>query len=110
LAFEDELMDITVRRDGELLWCLEVKERADQLERLLKGVAANGSHVELGAPDRGRDALRKAKYLVKNRPEYFTGIAIGLQRHFQMSYTRSVSFEMVEAAPPLRQVAHPPPV
>lgn len=108
LTFEDELMDLAVRREGQLLWCIEVKERPAQLERLLRKIESHGAGVNLQAPDRGNDPLRKAKYLVTRRPEFFSGVAIGVQRDFQVLYQGEDAFRLVDANPPLRALSEPP--
>ena len=74
-VFEGKLMDLTAQRGDDLVWCIEVKEKASQLGRLLGKLESWDSDVDLGASDRGNDALRKAKYLVKQRPPFVSGIA-----------------------------------
>jgi len=108
LTFEDELMDLAVRREGQLLWCIEIKERSTQLERLLREIESHGAGVNLRAPDRGNDPLRKAKYLVTRRPQFFSGVAIGMQRDFQVLYQGKNAFRLVEASPPLKALFTPP--
>lgn len=108
LTFEDELMDLAVRRHGRLLWCIEVKEQAPQLERLLAEIESHGAGVDIEAPDRGNDPLRKAKYLVRHRPKFFSGVAIGMQRDFQVLYQGKNAFRLVEANPPLNALSEPP--
>lgn len=89
VGFEESLMDITVRDSSTLLWAIEVKERASQLPALADQLYEHGRHVELDAPDRGNDALRKAKYLVTHRPQYFSLVAIGAGYDFSVAYTES---------------------
>lgn len=109
LTFEDKLMDLAVRRDGQVLWCIEVKEQAIKLERLLEAVAALGvSGVDIKALDRGKDPLRKAKYIVTQRPEFFSGVAIGLQLHFRVLYPGPNTFSFVSANPPVNALPEPP--
>ena len=108
LTFEDELMDLAVRRHGRLLWCIEVKEQAPQLERLLAEIESHGAGVDIEAPDRGNDPLRKAKYLVRHRPKFFSGVAIEMQRDFQVLYQGKNAFRVVEANPPLNALSEPP--
>ena len=109
LTFEDELMDLTVRRDGELLWCVEVKERPNQLERLLAKLMSHGMEgVDLLSPDRGKDALRKAKYLVNHQPRFFSAVAICLTRDFRVAYPRENVFVLSESHPPLETLRAPP--
>ena len=75
VGFEDDLMDVSVRSDGAVVWCVEVKERAAQLQPLLRRLIEHGRHVDLDSPDRSNDALRKAKYLVRHRPQWFSLVA-----------------------------------
>jgi hypothetical protein len=101
LTFEDALMDITIRSQGELLWCVEVKEREPQLAKLLNALVAHGVSVDLDAPDRGNDPLRKAKYLIRHKPEFFSAVAIGSERHFKVVYPRQQAFQLIDASPPV---------
>ncbi len=109
LSFEDDLMDLAVRAEGHLLWCIEVKEKAVQLDKLLAELESHGNGVDLDAPDRGNDPLRKAKYLVKHRPKFFSGVAIGMQRDFEVSYRGARAFKLLKAGPPLDALREPPP-
>jgi hypothetical protein len=95
VAFEDALMDVTVRHGSELLWAIEVKERARQLPMLLDSLREHGHGVDLDTPDRGNDPLRKAKYLVTHRAPYFSLVAIGERRDFSVTYTDD-GFELRE--------------
>ncbi len=68
--FEDELMDISVYDEDRVLWCIEVKEKATALTRLLAGMRRGAPRVDLSAPDRHDDPLRKSKYIMLHRPPY----------------------------------------
>jgi hypothetical protein len=73
VSFEDGLMDVTVYRDDRLLLACEVKERSQQIGPLLDGIRAYGRELDPTAPDRGNDPLlRKAKYIARIRPPYFS--------------------------------------
>ena len=110
LTFEDELMDLTVRRNGQILWCIEVKERSHQLERLLMKLGSLGTEgVNLHSPDRGNDPLRKAKYLVNHKPQLFSAVAIDLTRDFRVTYPRETAFALLVARPPIETLRAPPP-
>ncbi|MBI2190387.1 MAG: hypothetical protein HYU36_00190 [Planctomycetes bacterium] len=53
---------------------VEVKETKAQWENLLHGILELGrTGVDLTAPDRGNDALRKAKFIVAAKPIFFVG-------------------------------------
>jgi hypothetical protein len=75
VGFEDGLMDVSVRVGGDVVWCVEVKERAAQLQPLLRRLVEHGRHVDLESPDRHDDPLRKAKYVVLHRPQWFSLVA-----------------------------------
>ena len=99
---EDRLMDITVTRDDQLLWYVEVKERADDLPEFTAKIASYGeAGVDLTAPSRGDDALAKAQYLMRYRPHFFSVTAIGLTFHFRTKYDRSFHFTLVPDLVPL---------
>jgi hypothetical protein len=87
IAVEDRLMDITISdTSGKLRWYLEVKEKAADLPRFVAAIRGYGaSGVDLDASDRGNDALRKAKYVVRYRPEYFSVSAIGMRMDFAVT-------------------------
>jgi hypothetical protein len=84
--FEDDLMDISISDADRLVWCIEVKEKARSLDGLLTGIRGYGRSLDWQAPDRGNDPLRKAKYLARHRPDYFSLVAIGCRFDFSVSY------------------------
>ena len=94
LTFEDDLMDIGVYRNGKLVVCCEVKETSVQASRLLSGIKRYQSGVDWATPDRGNDALRKAKYLIKRRPKYFYVVAIGIRHEFSLAFPAQDSFTL----------------
>ena len=98
VGVEDRLMDITVSDlDGTLLWYLEVKVRADEVQGLVKRVINWGHQgIDLLAPDRGDDPLRKAKYLIHYRPRYFSVVAIGIRLDFVVAYKDANRFRLTE--------------
>ncbi len=98
--FEDDLMDISVYDGEDLVWCIEVKEKARGLDVLLGGIRSHGRSVDMTVADRGNDALRKAKYLIRRRPPYFSLVAIGRRRDFSVSYT-DTGFSLVEDLVPV---------
>ncbi len=95
VTFEDDTMDIAVYKEGKLLVYYEVKERADQLQKLIDRIKMEQSRVDLSVPDRGNDPLRKAKCIVKRRPEYFSGLAIGTRFEYKVVYPEERSFQLV---------------
>ena len=109
LTFEDELMDLSVRRSGQLLWCIEVKEQKYQGEKLVANLISLGATgIDVSAPDRGNDPLRKAKYLVKHTPEFFSVVAIDWSRDFQVTYPLARRFGLSETQAPITTMHVPP--
>lgn len=96
LTFEDDLMDLALYQNGRLLVCYEVKEKANQMKRLITGIKAYQEQIDYDAPDRGNDPLRKAKYLAKKKPDYFSGVAIGARFEYRMEYPEGKAFQLVE--------------
>lgn len=84
--FEDGLMDVSVYERERLVWCVEVKERARDLSPLLTGLRRYGEHIDLDAVDRHNDPLRKAKYILRHRPLFFSLVAIGQRLDFSVAY------------------------
>lgn len=99
----DRLMDITVSDpDGTLRWYIEAKERAIDVPNLVDRIGAYSREgVEVNAPDRGNDALRKAKYLIWYRPLYFSVNVIGLRRDFQVAHRAGYQFVLIDDMVPL---------
>lgn len=99
---EDRLMDITVVRDGNLLWYIEVKEKAAGLPTLAERIAGYGAAgVDPDRADRGNDALQKAGYLLRYRPEYFTITAIGMALNYRVNYEEPTYFRLLPDLVPL---------
>jgi hypothetical protein len=93
IGFEDGLMDVTVRHEGRLLWCVEVKEKARKLAELQAAFERYRDAVPL-APDRGNDGLRKSKYLVRHRPPYLSLLALGTRVDYAVTYPNTTAFEL----------------
>ncbi len=94
LTFEDDLMDLALYRRKRLLVCYEVKERASQIQKLIKGIKTYQQAIDFTAVDRGNDPLRKAKYIVRRRPEYFCGVAIGARFEYRVDYPEREAFRL----------------
>lgn len=94
--FEDDLMDIALYKNKKLVVCCEVKEKANQLQKLIKGIKTYKNNIDFTINDRGNDPLRKAKYIIKRKPEYFCGVAIGARFEFKVNYPNINSFELTE--------------
>ena len=101
VTFEDDTMDIALYQDGKLIVYYEVKERVSQIQELIKNIKAYHSNIEFAAPDRGNDPLRKAKCIVKRKPEYFAGVAIGARFEYRVIYPDERSFQLVRDVVPL---------
>ena len=92
VTFEDQLMDVALYKDGRLFVYCKVKEKASQLQELLKGIKQHEKDVNLSQPDRGNDFLRKAKYLVRCRPDYLALVAIGARQEYRVMYPSGAAF------------------
>jgi hypothetical protein len=100
ITFEDSLMDIGLYKDSRLLVCCEIKEKSSQAEKLIVRIKSYQAAVDLSAPDRGNDALRKAKYIVGLRPEYFYVVSIGRRYEFSVSFPEGKAFHLREDTVP----------
>ena len=89
-------MDLALYHGNALLVCVEVKEKADHLRHLMQQVKEYEPAVDLHAPDRGDDPLRKAKYIVRGRPQYFAGVAIGARLEYRVEYPQEQAFRLAE--------------
>jgi hypothetical protein len=97
LSFEDDLMDIGIYRKKMSPWvCCEIKEKSSQAQNLIRGVKKYQTASELPDFDRGNDPLRKAKYIVSLKPEYFYVVSIGRRFEFRIEYPKSMQFQLVE--------------
>lgn len=92
LTFEDDLMDLALYRGEELIVCCEVKEKNSQLMNLLRGIKSFQDEVDFSLHDRHNDPLRKAKYIVKRRPDYFYLISIGTKLEFSVTFPEGKAF------------------
>ena|GEM_PF-4663720 len=51
--------------------------------------------------DRGNDSLRKTKYIVNLKPQYFYLVSIGRRFEFRIEYPDNMQFQLVEDLVPL---------
>lgn len=89
VRLEDRLMDLTVRAGSRLVLYVEHKTTRRTAERLLDGMRRYGQDgFHLDDPDRGNDALRKAKYLIRgnSHPPYFGLSAVNYRQLFKVEY------------------------
>jgi len=96
LLFEDNAMDLAFYDGDVLLVCVEVKFEASQLPELIRKIKSYELSVDLESPDRGNDPLRKAKYIVRGRPKYFTAVAIGARLEYHVDYPDGQAFRLIE--------------
>jgi hypothetical protein len=98
VRLEDRLMDLTVRAGSRLVLYVEHKTTRQIAEKLLVGMRLYGAKgFELDDPDRGDDALRKAKYLVRSEhPVYFGLSAVGYRQLFKVEYLEDNRFQLIE--------------
>jgi hypothetical protein len=101
VRLEDRLMDLTVRAGNLLVLYVEHKTTRQTAEKLLDGMLQYGDKgFSLADPDRGNDALRKAKYLVRvdSRPIYFGLSAVDFRQLFKVEYLDGNRFRLIEDA------------
>lgn len=94
-TFEDDTMDIALYQHNKLIVYYEVKERVSQIRELIKGIKVYQSGVDLSSPGRGNDPLQKAKCIVRRKPDYFVGVAIGIHFEYKIIYPEERSFQFV---------------
>lgn len=94
-TFEDHTMDIALYHSGKLVVYYEVKEKASQIQELIEGIKDYGYAVNFTTPDRGNDPLHKAKCIVKRKPEYFSGVAIGARFEYRVVCLKEKNFRLV---------------
>lgn len=88
--FEYHLMDICVFKDGKPYIYIETKVSDPSSKKLideLTNTYAPDVTKFKDQPDRGIDALRKAKYIFRDRPQYFSIINPVQEYSFEIHYT-----------------------
>ncbi|MDD5342582.1 MAG: hypothetical protein PHI73_04600 [Patescibacteria group bacterium] len=99
-AFEYHLMDICVFDHGKPFIYVETKVSDSSSKKLIEELTNTyGSDVTKfkDQPDRGIDALRKAKCIFRDRPKYFSVINPAREYSFEVSYT-STGFSLKKIA------------
>jgi hypothetical protein len=96
LTFEDDLMDIALYCDNNLIVCCAIKEQLYQAKKLVESIKEYEHSIDFALDDRGHDALRKAKYIIKFKPEYFYVVSIGGRFEYQITYPREKTFRLSE--------------
>ena len=101
LKFEDDLMDIGIYRKKRLWVCCEIKEKSSKAQNLICRLKKYQTANKLLDFDRGNDPLRKAKYIVNLKPQYFYLVSIGRRFEFRIEYPDNMQFQLVEDLVPL---------
>jgi hypothetical protein len=101
IRFEDDLMDIAIYDGQRLLVCYEVKEQSSVAGRSVQEIKRYGEQKVLPKKVRGDDALQKAHYLVKHKPEYFSVVSIGRRFEFKVEYPPDKQFQLIEDLTPI---------
>lgn len=96
LKFEDDLMDIGMYRRGKLWVCCEIKEKSSQAQYLIGEIKKYENASDLADSDRGNDPLRKAKYIVDLKPQFFYLVSIGKRFEFRVEYPKNMQFLLLE--------------
>jgi len=113
VRLEDRLMDLTVRSGSKLVLYVEHKTSRELATHLLEPMRQYGRiGFKLVDSDKGNDALRKAKYLVRDstsRPIYFGLSAVGFKQLFSIEYEEGNRFQLIEDDRPFSAplVEHP---
>lgn len=82
---------------------VEVKETRAQWEMLISGINTIGMKgVDLNGSDRGNDPLRKAKYIVGGRPDFFVGYSPEGLTVYKVKYGSDSRFILQIAVLPAR--------
>ena len=96
VGFEDQLMDITVRRGDDLLWYIEAKETFVGLYDLSIALDRIGvAGIDHDADDRNDDALRKAKLIVEKQPAYLSLVGVGGRLDFSIAVHDIHHFDLI---------------
>jgi hypothetical protein len=114
VRLEDRLMDLTVRAGRRLVLYVEQKTTRAVAKKLLARMRQYGTNgFDLDDPDRGDDALRKAKYLLRvgGHPMYFGLSAVDYSQLFKVEYLDGNRFRLSEdpralSAPLAEEAAH----
>lgn len=81
-------IDIGVYRKGKLFVLVETKESEAQIPELLKEIRRYEDGIDYTISDRHNDALRKAKYIMAERPKYFALVANrGATHEYKVEYS-----------------------
>lgn len=102
-AFEYHLMDICIFQKGRPYIYVETKVSDHPSRKLIEELSNTYGNQIIALqdqPDRGIDALRKAKYIFRDRPEYFSVINPMQKYHFQVEYSeKGFSLEKIADLP-----------
>jgi hypothetical protein len=101
IRFEDDLMDIAIYDSQRLMVCYEIKETSSKALELVQEVKRYGEQKVLPKKIRGDDALQKAYYLAKHKPDYFSVVSIGRRFEFKVEYPPNKQFQLIEDLTPI---------
>ncbi|GAI44378.1 unnamed protein product [marine sediment metagenome] len=88
-------MDIGLYQADRLLVCYEIK-RPEEIQKIIPRIFTYEKEIDFNKPDRNNQALRKAKYIVKHKPEYFCVVTIGKRYEYQVSFPKGKAFRLTE--------------
>ncbi|MCL4519425.1 MAG: hypothetical protein M1587_09525 [Thaumarchaeota archaeon] len=94
VLFQDGTVDISVYKDKRLYVLTEIKESANQVQTLIQDIKKHEDSIDYTVSDKTDDSLRKAKYIVERRPQYFSLVASGAHLDFKVSYPSGKEFEL----------------
>ena len=106
IRYKDGPIDLTVARDGEILWCLEAGEKLTDLKPHLNDVVkcARTLSRDAGTP---LDLIRqKAGYIVERQPQFLSCVALDGQQDFWVK-RETKGFSLVESDPPIYLATDP---
>lgn len=89
-AFEYHLMDICVFKNGKPFIYIETKVSDRASKKLIDEIThtyASQLTSFFNQPDRGMDALRKAKYIFRDRPQYFGVVNPTMEYFYKVNYS-----------------------
>jgi len=79
-------MDIMVEKNGKPFICVETKVRDSEIDSLLKGINKCSNSVAPVPVNTRNDALQKANYLIKHKPDFFWILSANKRLAFSVNY------------------------
>ena len=103
---EYHYMDVVVFKSGKPFVCVEAKVDGRQTELLLEKILSYAKGVPMDKPDRGNDPLRKAKYIVQDKPSYFWLVCSAFRKAFLVNH--DVNTFTLSPVPDIPKCQHKP--